>query len=83
MNCGPRGKCEKAYRKPGRDTVHCEIQTEKGGKWDFCAHQYFCQRTQKYELSREANECPMLKKEAEKTVSKPKKTAEKKTKQEG
>ena len=82
MPCGPRGQCKHAYRKPGKNTLHCDIQTKQGGKWDFCAHQYLCGMTKRYELSREANSCPMPKKEA-KEAPKPKKTAEKKTKKEG
>lgn len=66
MACGQKGNCDKAYRKPGKNTLHCEIQTANGGKWDFCAHQYFCQNSKRYELSKEANDCPLPQKEAEK-----------------
>lgn len=59
MACGAKGTCEQAYRKPGRNTVHCKIQTERGGKWDFCAHQFFCPSKGRYELSEGANTCAL------------------------
>ena len=59
MACRTTGNCEHAYRKPGKNTVHCMIQMEKKSKWDFCAHQYFCSQSQRYELSVEANDCPV------------------------
>lgn len=83
MACGAKGACEQAYRKPGRNTVHCKIQTERGGKWDFCAHQYFCPSKGRYELSEGANACTLCQPvtEPKKTVKKaePKKAEPKKT----
>ncbi len=57
MSCGAKGVCKYAYRKAGRNTVHCEIQTKKGGQWDFCAHQYMCGQVGQWELTKEANDC--------------------------
>lgn len=63
MPCGAKGTCEHAYRKPGKDTLHCDIQTAQGGRWDFCAHQYLCTNSRRYELSKEATDCPLPNKE--------------------
>lgn len=54
--------CESAYRKAGKNTVHCMIQTENGGKWDFCAHQYLCLQSNRYELSKTAAACTIRQK---------------------
>lgn len=79
MACGPKGKCEQAYRKPGKNSVHCKIQTANGGKWDFCAHQYFCPNSNRWELNAEANKCPMTEsKTTKKNAARKKKTAKKK-----
>lgn len=61
MACGAKGSCEYAYRKGGSNAVHCQIQTQKGGKWDFCAHQYFCKQRDRYEIAKEAEGCALRK----------------------
>ena len=78
MGCGPRGACKLMYRKPGKDTAHCKVQAEKGGQWDFCAHQYFCHRTNKWELTDKANACPLAAETPVKQAEPKKKTAKKK-----
>ena len=57
-----RGACQYAYRKPGKDTVHCSIQTAQAKKWDFCAHQYLCNQSRRYEMNADANGCALPKK---------------------
>lgn len=78
MNCDSKGVCKYAYRKAGRNTLHCEKQ--KSGQWDFCAHQYLCQRSGHYELSREANDCSRAS-SIHKTIKAEKATPAKKAKQ--
>lgn len=78
MACGPKGKCAQAYRKPGKNSVHCNIQTAKGGQWDFCAHQYLCQRTGKWELTAEATVCPLAAPKPEKKAPAKRKQTKKK-----
>ncbi len=56
------GTCEYAYRKPGCDTVHCSIQKAQARKWDFCAHQYLCNQTRRYEMNTDATACTLPKK---------------------
>lgn len=68
MACGSKGTCKYAYRKPGKNTVHCAIQTKQGGKWEFCAHQYLCKNLNRYELSKEAEMCPLPKKIEERVI---------------
>ena len=60
--------CSYLYRKPGKDTVHCTIQRDKGAKWDFCKYQYFCRHTRRYEASKETTHCPLIEKERSKEV---------------
>lgn len=90
MACGAKAICKHAFRKAGKNTVHCSEQAKNGGQWDFCAHQYFCGRTNQWELSREANDCPLVstgiavtlkkaeKPEAKKATQKKSKTTSKK-----
>lgn len=53
--------CPHAYRKAGKETLHCHVQTERGGKWDFCKHQYFCMNTKQYELGKDTALCILRK----------------------
>lgn len=55
--------CSYAYRKTGHDTVHCTIQKEQAKKWDFCAHQYYCRNSGRYELNADAHGCAIKTKE--------------------
>jgi hypothetical protein len=57
MACSTTGNCQQAYRKGGSNAVHCKIQQERGGKWDFCAYQYFCKKSNRYEMSAEVAKC--------------------------
>lgn len=43
--------CKYAYRKNGDVSLHCRCLTEKGERHDWCAHQYLCARTKKWEVS--------------------------------
>lgn len=61
-----QGGCRYAYRKGGSDAAHCRLQTGNGRKWDFCAFQYFCGQTRRYEVSDGAKTCKLPAKEAEK-----------------
>ena len=56
-----RGSCPYAYWV--RDTIHCQIQKGRGGKWDFCKHQYFCRLTNRHELAENAAACNLNGKE--------------------
>lgn len=69
MACKSKGNCTQAYRKGGADGIHCRIQTENGGRWDYCKHQYMCLSSNRYELSKEADICNLpLKAEQPKEV---------------
>ena len=45
------------FRKPGRNTAHCRALAERGQSNDFCAMQYFCGVTGRWELKPEAAQC--------------------------
>ena len=49
--------CEYAYRKNGDVSLHCRYLTEKKARHDWCAHQYLCSRTKKWEVSNGASHC--------------------------
>ena len=51
--------CEYAYRKNGDVSLHCRYLTEKGERHDWCAHQYLCARTKKWEVSDGEAHCKM------------------------
>lgn len=72
-----KGACDRAVRKPGSNAVHCTIQAERGGQWDFCAHQYYCNQSRRWEMTSQATRCPLREEAAAKPKKKPgKKTAE-------
>ena len=54
-----KASCPMSYRKPGKDTLHCKAQINRATTWDFCKHQYFCQNTKRYEMSKEAAYCTL------------------------
>lgn len=47
--------CPHAYRKPGDVSVHCRRLADK--KQDYCAHQYLCNMTRKWEVSDKGRTC--------------------------
>ena len=49
--------CEYAYRKNGDVSLHCRYLTEKKARHDWCAHQYLCGITKKWEVSAESSHC--------------------------
>lgn len=59
MACATKGKCEYAYIKQGSNAMHCVIQRDNGGKWDFCAHQQFCRAANRYTLNQDAANCTL------------------------
>lgn len=59
MACGAKGTCKYAARKPGADGVRCSVQQQRGWKWDFCSHQYYCGREKRYVLDRGAGGCAL------------------------
>lgn len=56
---GERFQCAQLYRKPGKITAHCRVQTERGSKWDFCKYQYLCKVSGRYEVTRETCRCSL------------------------
>lgn len=54
-------KCKYAYRKNGDVSVHCRLVE---GKFDYCAHTYFCSNTSRWEADKLA-QCSLRKKRAE------------------
>lgn len=79
-NCGSKGACAFSCRKGGSNAVHCRIQAEKGGKWDFCKYQFMCQRTNRFEMGREANSCNLAAEKLAADAKPVKKPAAKKSK---
>ena len=48
--------CEYAFRKNGDVSLHCRLlETDKNGDW--CAHQYMCNQTKKWEVSQQGRTC--------------------------
>ena len=50
-------RCGYEYRKRGDVSLHCRLL--EGEKWTQCAHQFHCPRTDKWELSPQAADCPI------------------------
>lgn len=57
--------CPYVFRKPGRNTAHCRALAERGQSNDFCAMQYFCRVTDRWELKPEAARCILTENERE------------------
>lgn len=49
-------RCEYAYRINGAPTVHCTALKGKDA-YSLCGHQYFCGKSHRYELTKEARDC--------------------------
>ena len=49
--------CPFAYRKNGDVSLHCRKLDGKPS--DYCAHQYLCNRSRKWEVSPKAAKCPL------------------------
>lgn len=62
MACSEKYTCEEAYRSGG-NAVRCRLQ--QGGKWNFCAHQYMCAVSNRYEVGKGAVSCGLRKKKGE------------------
>lgn len=52
-------ECAKAYRKAGDAALHCTAVPDK--RTDYCAHQFLCQKTGKWEVSPVGAHCPLKK----------------------
>lgn len=52
----PKENCQFAYRKRGDASIHCK---KINGNMDYCAHQYFCPKTQRWEATEQTNKCPL------------------------
>lgn len=44
--------CPYAYRKPGDQSVHCR-------KSDWCAAQYYCRNSRRWEAAKRKQDCPV------------------------
>ncbi len=53
--------CEYAYRKPGDVSLHCKRLSRDGKMSDYCAHQYLCNQTRRWEVSPQGRDCPLRK----------------------
>lgn len=49
-------KCSHAFRKTHDGSVECRILQDRGKKWAFCIHQYYCRASGRGEI-REAADC--------------------------
>lgn len=52
--------CPYAFRKPRDVAIHCN---QLDGANDYCAHQYFCPDTGRWEATKQSNECPLSRKQ--------------------
>ena len=50
-------ECRYAYRVSGDVSVHCRVLQEKGARHDYCVHQYLCNRTKRWETSKDDRSC--------------------------
>lgn len=78
-NCKQNGHCANAFRSAYDNVVHCRVQADGAKKWDFCAHQYLCNRSRRYELDVSASQCALLREPKEETKQKKSTTREKKS----
>lgn len=53
-------KCPYAFRKRTDKSVHCKHLVNEN--FDYCAHQYMCPNTKRWEASPWAEDCPLRKK---------------------
>ena len=60
------GTCEFSYRKNGDASLHCRFQSDRGDRHDWCAHQYLCARTKRWEVSDGAARCEIRKQDKKK-----------------
>lgn len=58
--------CAYAYRKIGDVSLHCRFQSDRGDRHDWCAHQYLCKRTKRWEVSDGASKCEIRNQDKEK-----------------
>lgn len=58
-------ECKYAYRVIGDVSLHCMAQKESGARHDYCAHQYLCAQTRRWEVSSGAGKCEILQNEKE------------------
>lgn len=52
--------CPNAFRKLRDVAIHCKLLN---GANDYCAHQYYCPNTGRWEATTLANECPLRKRQ--------------------
>ena len=52
--------CKYAYKKHGDVSVHCTLL--KPFASDYCAYQYLCNQTRRWEVSKRSNECSVRRK---------------------
>jgi hypothetical protein len=52
--------CQYAYKKHGDVSVHCTLL--KPFASDYCAYQYLCNQTRRWEVSKRSNECSVRRK---------------------
>lgn len=50
--------CEYGFRNKGDVSVHCRLLSTHG-KNDYCAHQYLCRVSGKWEVSNQGQNCPI------------------------
>lgn len=54
--------CPFAFRKSGDTNVMCrKIAENPNSKWIFCAHQYYCGQTRRWEATKNKGDCPLRK----------------------
>lgn len=51
--------CPSAFRRPGDKSVQCRKVAEENpdAKWTFCAHQYFCSMSGRFEAAKSPKDC--------------------------
>ena len=51
--------CPYGYRRPGDVSVHCKVLEAQKKSNDYCAHQYLCNRSRRWEVSPQGAFCPV------------------------
>lgn len=51
--------CPYATRKPGSASLYCKLLVEANKPFPYCAHQYLCRITNRWENTEMSRDCPV------------------------
>ncbi len=55
--------CPYSFGQGSGNAIRCGILRDRGEKWDFCVHQYYCRAEGKQKLSDGAGQCRIRRKD--------------------